>query len=305
MTKEEIIMNFRSGVLDINNQELFFKSLIKGLLICLNKEVKIRGVSVPHIILHTGDDFMYLNVKGQNNSIEPYNISNEDYVYNVVPRCIVDLGNIDLMPDQTTNPYSRGLFQYQTESELYSLSAECRRTPIKLTIELKYYVDSFVDMLELIQHILSKFSYIRSFYIMYCGQGIICSYKIPETFGAEHLMEITGNTTDSRNRTINLALEVETNFPVFSNSSTVSTDDIITNLIKPGGNNPEDDPGGGGSGDETDDIINSGAKSSVGLKLYGSNTLGEYDPRTGFPYPPTDIIRTFNGSKDEDDEKNE
>lgn len=298
MTRDEIIQNFRSGVLDINNQELFFKTLIKGLLICLNKEVKIRGVSVPHIVLHTGDDYMYLNLKGQNASIEPYEVSNEDYVYNVVPRCIVNLGNIDLLQDQTTNPYSRGIFQYQSEDNLYSLSAECRRTPIKLTIELKYYVDTFTDILELIQHILSKFSYIRSFYIIYCGQGIFCSYKIPEVFGQEHLMEITGSTQDNRCRTINLTLEVETNFPVFSNASVISTDSIIKNLVKPGGDNPEDDPNDPGSGNE-DDILNSGAKSSVGIKLYATDRMGVEYPTDYIPY------YMFNPDKDDDKENKE
>ena len=42
----------RNGVLDINVQELFFSTLIKGLLYKLNNEIKIRDIYVPHFIMH-------------------------------------------------------------------------------------------------------------------------------------------------------------------------------------------------------------------------------------------------------------
>jgi hypothetical protein len=55
----KIINDIRNGVLDINIQELFMSNLIKGLLYHLNKEIKIRGINVPHMILHTGESITY------------------------------------------------------------------------------------------------------------------------------------------------------------------------------------------------------------------------------------------------------
>ena len=52
----------REGEIDINNQSLFFSAIIKGLLNKLYKDLKIRDIYIPHFILNTGDDTMYLQV---------------------------------------------------------------------------------------------------------------------------------------------------------------------------------------------------------------------------------------------------
>ena len=182
---------------------------------------------VPHLILHTGDEQMYLDVKGQDASIEPKQISNEDYVYNAIPRCIVTPAGIDIIPDQITNPYTRGTFQVEDDENLYTISAEFRRMPVKLSVTLKYYVNTYTDLLEITQKLLTNCSFIRNFNIVYLGQVIQCSYRIPESFSGEHLMEIDETLTDTRYKTLELSIEVESNLPIFANDTVVSTDNII------------------------------------------------------------------------------
>ena len=65
--------------------------------------------------------------------------SNEDYIYNSIPRCVVTPGGISIVPDQLTNPYILGKLQYESEENIYNLVAEFRRMPIKLEVELKYF----------------------------------------------------------------------------------------------------------------------------------------------------------------------
>ena len=81
MNSKNIIDRIVQGDLDINVQELFMSTLIKGLLYKLNKEIKIRGEVVPHMILHTGNDQMWIETKGYNAAIEPLTISNENNVF--------------------------------------------------------------------------------------------------------------------------------------------------------------------------------------------------------------------------------
>lgn len=219
------------GEIDINNQELFFSHLIKGLLIKLNGDISIRGIEVPHIIIHTGSDALYLENKGQDYSIEPYSVSNENYIYTIIPRCVVTPGGINLIPDQLTNPYSRGYLQYEDEGNLYNLSAEFRRLPIKLSVDLKYYTDSYRDLLELTQQILTKLAFIKTYPITYMGQQIMCSYKIPESFSDEHITELDGKTQDNKCHVLSLSIEVETNLPVYENRTVVNTDKYITKSI--------------------------------------------------------------------------
>lgn len=221
---KQIVEQIRKGVIDINNQSLFFKILISGLLRALSDTITVRQKAVPHIIMHTGDDIMYLENKGQDFSIEPGQVSNENYVYNIVPRCTLEIGAIDLLSDQLTSPYIYGACQYETEDGVWALAAEFRRMPIKISVDLKYTTDSFSDSMELIQQVISKLAFIRTFNITYLGQAIFCSYKIPENFQSEHLMELEGDTKESKNRSMTVQLEVETSFPVYDNRTIVPAD---------------------------------------------------------------------------------
>lgn len=223
-----IIENIRKGVIDINNQELFFLALVKGLMLSLNSEISIRGIKVPHIIMHMGSDALYLSHKDQDMSIEPFEVSNENYIYSITPRCNISLGGIELLPDQLTSPYARGMFQYDSGDSIYNLSGEFRRMPIKIGVDLNYFTDSYRDLLELIQQIITKLTFIKTYHISYMGQSIICSYKIPEAFSGEHLTELDGSTTDERAHKLPLSLEVETHIPVFSLPTIISGDKYIS-----------------------------------------------------------------------------
>lgn len=224
---DNIIEQIRTEEIDINNQEMFFSSVIKGLMLRLNKDISIRNQQVPHIIISTGSDALYLEHKGHDMSIEPLQISNEDYIYTTVPRCIVTPGGIDLLTDQLTNPYSLGQFQYENEETLLSLTAEFRRLPVKLNVELKYVMDSYRDLLELTQQILTKLSFIQTYNITYMGQMIQCSYRIPDSFSGEYMTELDGSTTDSKNKTLSISLELETNLPVIAPKTIMSSDMYI------------------------------------------------------------------------------
>jgi hypothetical protein len=116
-------------------------------------------------------------------------------------------------------------------SGTYALKGEFRRIPIKMAFELKYYVESYTDMLELIQTVIANLAFIRTYDIIYMGQAIKCSYKIPDSFGEEHTMEIDGALSDSRDHSITLSLEVEANMPVFNNRTIMPASKIITTTV--------------------------------------------------------------------------
>lgn len=227
MKNDDIIERIRKGEIDINNQELFFSTLIKGLILKLNEDISIRGIPIPHVIIHTGSDALYLEKKGQDQSVEPLSISNENYIYSIIPRCVVNPGGVDILIDQLTNPYILGQLQYDSGDNLYNLTGEFRRLPLKLNVELKYFTDSYRDLLELIQQILTNLAFIRTYHITYMGQQITCSYKIPEAFSGEHITELDGKTQDDKYHTLALTIEVETNLPVFEKRTIMNSDSYI------------------------------------------------------------------------------
>lgn len=225
-----IVERIRNGEIDVNNQQNIFSTIIKGLIVNLNKDISIRGILVPHMILHTGDDTLYLENKNVDYSASATEVTNENYIYNTTPRCMLTPGGVDFTTDQLTSPYSLGSLQLDYENSIYNLTGEFRRLPIKLSCELKYYTDSFNDSLELMQQIATKMVFIRTFSIVYLGQVIKCSYKIPESYSDEHMMEMDGTIQDNRCHTITLSIEIESNFPVFENRTIMDSSSYIGSM---------------------------------------------------------------------------
>lgn len=220
----------RRGEIDINNQSLFFSIIVKGLMRKLQDDLTIRNIAIPHIILNTGDDLMYLELKGHDQSKEPYEITNEDYIYNVIPRCMVNPKGINLIPDQLTTPYSRGILQYENEDSINTYNAEFRRMPLTMSMEMSYYVDTYTDLLELTQKLISKLSFIQTYYVTYMGQSILCSYRIPESLEGDFSITLDGAYSDNKSRKLSVNIELETNFPIFNNRSIIQADNIIKKI---------------------------------------------------------------------------
>jgi hypothetical protein len=212
------------GEIDVNNQELFMSTLFRALLYNLNQQIKLRDKKIPHFILNTGDDIMYLEHKGQDINKDPLEVPNEDYIYNSVPRCMVNLGGIEVLEDQITSPYTRGDFELSYNDVLKGFSAEFRRIPLKFSVILKYYLDSFTDVLSVTQYIVTKLLFIRTFKFDYMGQTIQASYKVPTTFSDEKNITFDGGTTDQKLRSIELSLDVETNIPVYNERTVIEND---------------------------------------------------------------------------------
>ena len=227
------------GEVDVNNRELFMGVLFKALLNNLNSQMKLRDKTINHFIINTGDDIMWLENKGQDNSKEPYQVSNEDYVYNTIPRCIVNMGSIEVLEEQVTNPYTRGNFEIDYDDILRGFSAEFRRVPIKMSVDLKYYLDSFSDVLFVTQKIISEMLFIRTFKFEYLGQTIQASYKVPTAYSHDKNITFDGGTTEQKLRTIEISLDVETNIPVFDERTAIELDNRIKTLIGNIENNDE------------------------------------------------------------------
>lgn len=228
MSIDNIIESIRGGKIDVNNQQNIFSTIIKGLILNLNKDISVRDIPVPHMILHTGDDTLFLENKNKDYSGTSNDVTNENYIYNIIPRCHITPGGIDFITDQLTSPYTLGNLHMEYDNNIYSLVGEFRRIPFKFSCELKYYLDSYTDALELIQQIATKLTFLKVFKIVYLGQVITCSYKIPESYQGEHMTDLDGMTQDNRSKTITLSLEIESNLPVFENRTIMNPSKVIS-----------------------------------------------------------------------------
>lgn len=213
------------GEVDINNTELFFGNMIKGALLFLNDTISLRDKSIPHFILNTGDEILYREL--MHYKYDTKNVTDEDFVYNSIPRCIVSPADLNVEPDQLTQPYCRGNFELEDSGHLYEFSAEMRRLPIKTTLGLKYYVDSFTDALALSQKIMTNIATIRTYKFTYMGETIIASLTFPNSTQIEKPAELSFGD-ESRFKTVSIDLELSTNIPVYNNRTAVETGAVIT-----------------------------------------------------------------------------
>lgn len=221
--REKIIL----GEVDINAQENFFKALYRGLLYDLNKKIRIRNCEIPHFVLNTGDDTMFLEVKGQDHSKEPLEVVNEDYVYNQIPRAMVQFNGVNMQTDQLTSPYSRGKFNLEYNDFIYGITAEFKRMPIKCEVGIKYYFDNFSDLLDATQALIANLAFVNDYNISYMGQTIFNTYTLPDSVDRQLQLEFDGITTDSKNRTIEITLDLESNIPIYMPRTVIFEDNFI------------------------------------------------------------------------------
>lgn len=231
MTSSEIKEHIIKGGIDPNSCEDFFGGCIKAVLLWLNDNILLMkdGVTprkVPHFILNTGDELMYRELMNYQYD-RGGKVTDEDFVYNAIPRCIVETGSISTQPDQLTQPYVRGVFELPYDGQLWEFSAETRRVPVQLSLSLKYYIDSFQDALALSQRFITDILYIRTLKFQYMGETVQVSLKFPESFDTEKPTSLEfGN--EGRFKTISIDLQVDTNIPVYNPRTAVPTDKVIS-----------------------------------------------------------------------------
>ena len=240
---KELWKKIREGVIDVNNQDLFFGILSKAFLYNINQKLTLRGTPIPHYILNTGHNIMYLEIKGQDHSIErpiisgqtPV-VSNENFMYSQIPRCMVQPAGINIQTDQLTSPYSYGRFEVEVEDMIYIFRSEFRRIPVVVSYSLKYYLDSFSDAISVSQQLINKLAFINNFDFTYLGNVLKASYMLPSDINTEFQIEFDGLTQDSKNRTISLDMEVSTNIPIIYPETIIPADNYIKGFVvgKPG-----------------------------------------------------------------------
>ena len=121
--------------------------------------------------------------------------------------------------------------QDSTDDTLYTFSAEYRRLPIKVGVSLKYVLDSLTDAFQVIQQTFVQQAFINKFNITYLGQTIGVTYKIPDNYEAESMIEFDGATLEDKNRKISMDLEVETNIPIIYKDTIIPSDAYVKGFV--------------------------------------------------------------------------
>ena len=207
-----------------NRDERFFSIVIKGLLSWLNRNIVLYNKSINHFIFNTGSSYLYMESNGYE-----YNLSEttgEDTMYMKLPRCLIEINDINIPLEELTAPFSRGNYERRSGNQLQGFNAEMRRLPIELTINMKYYLSNFNEVIILLQELLDKLVFQRYFNITYLGKVIQCSIEFPGNYNPE-INKIDMTSPDPNQRNLTFDIKICTNYPIIDERTEIQTNKVI------------------------------------------------------------------------------
>ena len=208
-----------------NRDERFFSIVIKGLLSWLNRNIVLYNKSVNHFIFNTGSSYLYMESNGYEYSVTE--TTGEDSIYMKLPRCIVEISDINIPMEELSAPFSRGNYERRSGNQLQGFNAEIRRLPIEITINMKYYLSNFNETIILLQELIDKLVFQRYFNITYLGKVVQCSIEFPANYNPE-LNKIDLSSPEPTQRNITLDIKICTNYPLIDTRTEIPTDKVIS-----------------------------------------------------------------------------
>ena len=207
-----------------NRDERFFSIVIKGLLSWLNRNIVLYNKSVNHFIFNTGSSYLYMESNGYEYSVTE--TTGEDSIYMKLPRCIVEISDINIPMEELSAPFSRGNYERRSGNQLQGFNAEIRRLPIEITINMKYYLSNFNETIILLQELIDKLVFQRYFNITYLGKVVQCSIEFPANYNPE-LNKLDMSSPEPTQRNITLDIKICTNYPLIDTRTEIPTDKVI------------------------------------------------------------------------------
>lgn len=207
-----------------NRDERFFALVIKGLLSWLNRNIVLYNKSINHFVFNTGSSYLYIESNGYEYSVNE--TTGEDTMYMTLPRCIIELADVNIATDELSSPYGRGYYEHRSGNMICGYNADIRRLPLELTINAKYYLSNFNESIVLLQELIDKMVFQKYYKITYLGQEIQCSIEFPGTMNPE-LNKIDMSSPEPNQRNVTLDFKICTNYPVIDERSEIPTDKVI------------------------------------------------------------------------------
>ena len=211
-----------------NKDERFFSIVIKGALSWLTRNIILYNKPIKHFIYNTGSSIMYVETNGYEMSWNE--TTGEDQIYMSRPRCIVNIGDINIEKSELTQPHIRGVYErevkYETGTNIQGFNAEIRRIPITIQLNLNYVLSSFNESIVLTEELISKFLFQQYFNVVYLGQNIMCSLEIPESFHIEtNKIDMTSTETNQKN--ISCSINLCCNYPRINEKTEIPNEKVI------------------------------------------------------------------------------
>lgn len=204
--------------------ERFFSIVLKGVLGWLTRNIVLYNKPIKHFIFNTGSTYMYLEDNGYTFSWTE--TSGEDTIYMEMPRCLCELGSINIPTEELTSPFVRGVYERKNNGQIQGFNAEMRRLPLEIDLKCRYVLSNFNESIVLLQEIVDKLIFQKYFKVVYLGQTIDVSIEWPSTTNIGiNKIDMTSPETNQKN--IEIDLKICTTYPQINERTEMSNDAII------------------------------------------------------------------------------
>ena len=210
-----------------NRDERFFSILVKGAISFLNRNIIMYNKPINHFIFNTGSSYMYVESNGY--EFNWNETSGEDTMYMQLPRCIIELAGINIDTAELTQSFARGNYERKSDNVIVGYNAEIKRIPIVCNLSLHYVLGNFNECIILIQEIIDRLTFQKYFKINYLGNIIQCSIELPQDFNI-NLNKIDLGAPDTTQRTIDINVVINTNYPIINTDSAIRSSQIISSF---------------------------------------------------------------------------
>ena len=211
-----------------NRDERYFAVLLKGMLAWFNNNIVMYNKPINHFIFTTGSSYMYIESNGY--EFKWNETSGEDWMYMQLPRCVVEPGSLRVPTEELTSPFVRGNYERRDGNSIKGFNAQVRRLPIEMDFTFRYYFSNFNETIVFLQEALDKLLFQRYFNISYLGEIIKCSIEMPQDFNIQ-INPIDMTSTDPKQRTIELAIKLNSNYPLVDDRTEIGTDRVISTFV--------------------------------------------------------------------------
>ena len=208
-----------------NRDERFFSVLLKGTIAYLNSHIKMYDKSINHFIFNTGSSYMYVESNGY--EFNWNETTGEDTMYMELPRCVVEMGNIDVPQEELSQPFARGNYERKEDDKIKGFNAEIKRIPIELSLDLHYVFSNFNEGIIVMQELFDELIFQRYFNIVYLGQIVQCSIEFTNSYTIE-LNKIDLGAAEQNVRNLNIQVKICSNYPVINEKTEISVSKIIS-----------------------------------------------------------------------------
>lgn len=210
-----------------NRDERYFAILTKGTLAWLTQNIILYNKPINHFIFNTGSSYLYVESNGYSFSMKE--TSGEDYMYMKMPRCVIEVSNIDIPMEELTSPYVRAQYERRDGNEIKGYNAQTRRLPIEMELNAHYVLSNFNELMVLIQELIDKVTFQKYFNVVYLGQIIQCSIEINPNYQIQ-LNKIDMESTETNQKTLDIVFKLCANYPLIDESTEIENSKVISSF---------------------------------------------------------------------------